>query len=76
MGSMARPKMVEVESTSIARVGFEPAAQELYVMYRDSGTVYVYAPVDEFTYRRLMRSDRKGAFVNREIKPNFDFREI
>jgi hypothetical protein len=73
---VVKPTMIPVDSAGIASIGYDAGAQELYVRFRDGESTYVYSPVPEFTYRRLLRSDSKGAFVNREIKPHYEFREV
>jgi hypothetical protein len=66
-------KLVPVDSEAIEAVGFE--AGELVVKYRSGGT-YVYSAVPERLYRRFMRADSLGAFMNREIKPHYECRQL
>ena len=63
-----------VDSSSIESVGYDAEDQtlELYV----NGGVYKYFGVPEFVHRRLLTSDRPGAFVNSVIKRNYEFREV
>jgi hypothetical protein len=43
---------------------------DLYLLLKES--VYVYANVPRETYEALLEDDRKGTFVNREIKPHYE----
>lgn len=70
------PRMRPVDSGAIAAVGYDPERRELLVTWRGSGDTYAYADVAEFTYRRLLRAESPGAFVNKEIKPTHAFREL
>lgn len=73
---MATLRMIPVDSGAIAAIGYDAEHEELAVQWRESGDTYVYSPVPEFTYRRLQRAESKGAFVNREIKPAYDVRDL
>ncbi len=66
-------EMLPVESDAIEEVGFD--AGELYVTFRDGGS-YVYWIVPEGVFHDLLRADSIGGFVNREIKPYYNCREI
>ena len=62
------PEMHEVESSAIEAVGYDPAARELHVRFKDTG-LYVYSGVEEKVAAELLAAESKGAYFNQEIKP-------
>jgi hypothetical protein len=66
-------EMVPVDSDPIEEVGFD--AGELFVKFRDGGT-YVYFVVPEAVFQAFMAADSMGRFLNQEIKPYYDCREV
>lgn len=66
-------EMVPVDSDAIEEVGFD--AGELFVKFRNGGT-YVYFVVPEAVFHAFLAADSMGAFLNREIKPYYDCREV
>lgn len=66
-------EMVPVDSKAIEEVGFD--AGELFIKFRDGGT-YVYFVVPESVFHAFMGADSLGAFLNQEIKPYYDCREL
>lgn len=72
---MTSPEMVFVDSSNIEAIGYDDAQQELHVQFL-SGSTYVYAAVSEETFQELLRADSKGSFFNREVKPNFEHRQV
>jgi hypothetical protein len=69
---MARIIKTRLDSSSIASIAYDPNAELLEVQFRRTGHFYDYLDVPLETYRALMASDSKGAFLNEIIKPNFD----
>lgn len=65
--------MMEVASSSIARIGYDEAQLELYVEFK-RGDTYVYAPVPPHVHLELMGSASKGNFVNLQVKPRYGVR--
>lgn len=63
---------VEVNSSVIARVGYEPFQKRLELTYRD-GDVYNYFGVPFSLHRELLESSSIGGFVNARIKGSFRF---
>jgi len=71
-----RPKLRPVDdSAAIAALGYDEDAEELYVQWA-SGDIYVYAGVPPLVYRILMNEESKGGYVNKMIKPRYQFREV
>jgi hypothetical protein len=64
-----------VESSCVARIGYEPASKEVYVEFLDSG-LYAYRGVPLGVYDEFARAESKGTFVNEAIKPRYPFRKV
>jgi KTSC domain-containing protein len=70
---MAEPEMQYVDSSNIEAIGYDADARELWVRFI-SGDSYVYSDVPPATFEDIMRAPSKGSYLNREIKPNYDYR--
>jgi hypothetical protein len=70
------PRLRSVDSTSIAAVGYDAATRDLYIRFHESEALYAYHGVDPATYAELLASESKGRYVNREIKPRFDYTRL
>jgi hypothetical protein len=64
---MAIPEMHSVESSAVARIGYDPEAEEAYVEYIGGG-LYAYRGVSPGAFEELANADSKGTFVNAVIK--------
>jgi hypothetical protein len=64
-----------VESRSVSAIGYDPATFELEIEFRN-GRTYRYQQVPEAAYRLLLQAPSLGEFVNKQIKPRFDAREV
>ena len=62
----------ELDSSSIAWVRYDANCRDMYVCFRESREVYVYLGVDPVTYRRFLKAESRGAFLNREIKGHYN----
>jgi len=69
------PDMTPVDSSNVASVGYEPDAQAMYVEFTN-GSTYVYSGVDEQTFEELRDAASVGSFLNRVIKPNFEYSKV
>lgn len=67
--------MHPVDSSCVAKIGYDPAAEEVYVEFHDSG-VYAYQGVPAHVYEEFARAESKGTFVNTVIKPRYPFRKV
>jgi hypothetical protein len=67
--------MTPVDSTNIARLGYQAEAQGVYVEFL-SGHTYRYLDVDEVTFEELRDAPSIGSFLNRVIKPNYRCEEL
>ena len=63
------------DSTAIERAGYDPRRRELHVVF-DGGRRYAYLGVPPETFEALRAAESAGAFVNREVKPAYRFREL
>ena len=72
---MSVPKLRPVDSSCVARVGYDPDAEEVYVEFHNSG-LYAYRGVPARVYEAFVTAESKGTFVNEEIKPRYSFRRV
>jgi hypothetical protein len=68
-------RRVRVQSSSIASVGYDGAANVLELEYRN-GKVYRYLNVPAAAHRLLLQAPSIGDFVNSVIKPRFDAERV
>jgi KTSC domain len=71
---MLIPKMHPVESSAVARIGYDAEAEEAYVEYIGGG-LYAYEGVAAGVFEELASADSKGTFVNAVIK-RYPFRKL
>jgi hypothetical protein len=64
-----------VESTSVSAIGYDPFSSVLEVLFIN-GRTYQYAQVSPRTYKSLMKARSKGAFLHRNVKGKYDYREV
>lgn len=64
---MSIPRMHPVESSAVARIGYDAGAEEAYVEYI-GGDLYAYEGVPAEVFEELANADSKGTFVNALIK--------
>jgi len=72
--AMPIPKMHPVESSAVARIGYDDEVEEAYVEYVD-GDLYVYEAVPPGVFEELANAESKGTFVNAVIK-EYPFRRV
>ena len=72
---MARPRMHSVDSTCVARLGYDEVAEEVLVEFHDSG-LYGYRPVPPNVYAEFASAESKGTFLNEVIKPGYAARKL
>ncbi len=66
--------MHAVESSAVARIGYDPEAKEAYVEYLGGG-LYAYEGVPAAVFEELRSAESKGTFVNEVIK-EYSFRRV
>jgi KTSC domain len=72
---MPRVRLHPVDSTCVARLGYDEAAEEVLVEFHDSG-LYGYRPVPPEVYAEFEHADSKGTFLNQVIKPRYPVRKL
>lgn len=71
---MPIPKMHPVESSAVAKIGYDAEVEEAYIEYVD-GDLYAYEGVPAGVYEELWNAESKGTFVNATIK-EYPFRRV
>jgi KTSC domain len=71
---MAIPKLHPVESSAVARIGYDAGAEEAYVEFLGGG-LYAYRGVPPEVFEELAHAGSKGTFVNAVIK-HYPFRKV
>jgi KTSC domain len=71
---MPVPNMHPVESSAVAKIGYDAEAEEAYVEYL-GGDLYAYEGVPADVFDELADAESKGTFVNTVIK-EYPFREV
>ncbi|HEX9967463.1 MAG TPA: KTSC domain-containing protein [Solirubrobacterales bacterium] len=72
---MTVPDLQPVDSTSVARIGYDREAMEIYVEFH-TGALYGYRRAPDFVFDAFATADSKGAFLNKVIKPRFTARKL
>ena len=63
--------LLPVESSLIAKAGYDPAAQTLAIQLVNSSDVYTYQAVPQAVYDSFLAAESKGAFYVKSIKGQF-----
>lgn len=64
-------QMLPVTSSTVAAIGYDPAAKQMAVQFKSGGT-YVYHSVPQEEYEALMASQSKGQYVHKNIKGKYN----
>ena len=62
-------------SSVVAAIKYDAGASTLRVIYV-SGSVYDYKEVPEKVYKKMKEAFSKGEFLNKHIKPKYEFEKI
>jgi hypothetical protein len=62
-------------SSVVAAIRYDATISTLRVIYV-SGSVYDYKQVPEKVYKEMRTASSKGEFLNKHIKPNYEFEKI
>lgn len=62
-------------SSVVATIRYDINSSTLRVVYV-SGAVYDYKKVPEEIYNEMKKAFSKGEFLNKQIKPNYEFKKI
>lgn len=72
---MSEPEMQMVDSSNVEAVGYDADNSAVYVRFL-SGDTYVYSGVDQGTFEGLLNADSVGSYLNRVIKPHYEYSKI
>ena len=64
--------LLTLDSTSLDRVGYDPALKVLLVVFRDRSS-YHYLGVPDAVFENLRAAPSKGAYFNRAIRGAYHF---
>jgi ABC-type transporter Mla maintaining outer membrane lipid asymmetry ATPase subunit MlaF len=62
-------------SSVVAAVRYDEKTLKLRVIFQ-SGAIYDYLNVPGNVYNEMKKASSKGEFLNKEIKPNYEFEKI
>ena len=62
------PKMYEVDSSCVQRIGYNMFRQELTIQFVGNDTKYIYENISLKLYKSFKRAESKGKFFNSKIK--------
>lgn len=62
-------------SSVVSEIRYDGNSSTLRVVYV-SGAVYDYEKVPEEIYSEMKKAFSKGEFLNKQIKPNYEFKKI
>jgi bifunctional non-homologous end joining protein LigD len=68
-------KRIHINSTTARSVGYDEKSKTLEVEF-NTGEVYDYLKVPKTAYKKLMDSNSKGAYLNKYIKPEYEYRQV
>ncbi len=69
------PEMYPVSSSNVARVGYDPQNQWVYVQFH-AGTIYVYKGVNEQEFENLRTAPSVGSYLNYNYKNIYPYERI
>ena len=69
------PRLMPVDSSVIAAVGYDDARRTLYVRFNASGT-YVFHDVPPTAYDAFIHAESKGRFFNAEIRNTYRYTRL
>jgi KTSC domain len=72
---MTRPAMHRVDSTCVARIGYDAGVEEAYVEFHDSD-LYGYRGVPRSVFAEFEAAESKGTFLNTVVKPRYPARRL
>jgi hypothetical protein len=62
-------------SSVVAAIRYDEKTSKLRIIFQ-SGSIYDYLKVPEEIYNNMKKASSKGEFLNKEIKPNYEFEKI
>lgn len=64
-----------MQSSVVAAMKYDAKKSRLRVIYT-SGNIYDYKKVPEEVYNEMKSASSKGEYLNKQIKPNYEFEKI
>ena len=68
-------KLTTMPSSVVAAIRYDAGTSKLRVIYV-SGSIYDYKGVPEKVYKEMKEASSKGEFLNKRIKPIYEFEKI
>jgi hypothetical protein len=68
--------LVQVSSSNLYAIGYDPLSKTLRIKFRESGHVYDYFNVPESKYIDLMNSSSKGSYFFKFIRDIYRTRKV
>ncbi len=68
-------QIIDIESSMLSAVGYDPATQTLRALF-NSGKTYDYFEVPQQVYDQLIESDSKGHYMRNEIIDAYPYHQI
>ncbi len=65
--------LVEIDSTMFSHVGYNPASQDLTVVFRDAGETYVYHNVPAEVHTGLVTAESAGRYFHTNIRDTYEY---
>jgi hypothetical protein len=72
---MSEPEMHMVDSSNVEAVGYDAENAAIHVRFL-GGDTYVYSGADQGTFEELLSADSVGSYLNRVIKPNYEYSKL
>lgn len=66
-------ELIDVASSNIAQMGYDPISDELHIRFRADSRLYKYQKVPAFVWKHFLKSKSKGEFLQKIIVPYFEF---
>lgn len=62
-------------SSVVAAIRYDEKTAKLRVIFQ-SGSIYDYLKVPEHVYNDMKKAPSKGEYLNKQIKPNYEYEKI
>lgn len=67
--------LTAVDSSAFSQVGYNADAQELTVVFRDTGSVYVYSGISPDVGQSFLNASSLGGFYHANIRDQYESRQ-
>lgn len=68
--------MKSVDSTSLAKMGYDADYSVLKVQFKNSGEYYIYYDVPQGIYSELVNADSIGSYFYYNVRSSFEFEKV